>query len=181
MKDIQLHEDLMLEYDELLDLVDENDQVIGQLERMQVHAQGLHNFRSVNAFLVNPRGELWIPRRASHKKICPLGFDMSISGHVSSGETYDQAFFREALEEVNLDMVQHPYRVLGKVTPHEHGVFAFEQVYALEVTDAPSYNTFDFVGYEWLTPEDVLKRIAAGDKAKGDLPKLVQLFLHEIF
>ena len=51
--------------DELLDLVNEQDQVIGCRERGEIYKEGLTNFRVVNAFLVNDAGQLWIPRRTA--------------------------------------------------------------------------------------------------------------------
>ncbi len=167
---------MIIDHDEILDLVDEQDQVVGHLARSLVHARGLINFRVINAFLVNHKGELWIPRRTAHKALFPSCLDVSVGGHVSSGETYDQAFIREAMEEVNIDMTQLPYQLLGKLTPHEHGVSAFQQVYALEVDTAPLYNPDDFVGYEWLAPDTAVERIMCGDKAKGDLALLIARF-----
>jgi hypothetical protein len=42
--------------DELLDLVDENDQAIGQKLRSEIYHEKLSNFRVVNAFLINDQG-----------------------------------------------------------------------------------------------------------------------------
>ena len=42
--------------DELLDIVDQNDQVIGQALRSEIYSQKLTNFRVVNAFLINKQG-----------------------------------------------------------------------------------------------------------------------------
>ena len=81
--------------DEYLDLVDENDNVIGKEKRSIVYSKGLNNFRVVNLFIVNSEGKIWIPRRGPHKRIFPSALDMSMGGHVDSGETYEQAFKRE--------------------------------------------------------------------------------------
>src|SRR5689334_7806953 len=90
--------------DELLDTVNEHDQVIGQVWRSEYHAQSArYTIRAVNAFVQNDKGQLWIPRRTATKKLLPLALDMSVSGCVSSGEDYEQAFAREAQEEINLD------------------------------------------------------------------------------
>ena len=163
-------------HDELLDLVDQNDVVIGREKRSVVYAQGLFNFRAINAFIKNSKGELWIPRRTAHKKIFPLGLDFSVGGHVESGESYQEAFKRETWEEIKLDLEQVPYRLLGKLTPHEHGVAVFMNVYEIKSEATPDYNKDDFVESFWIKPEDLLKKIAEGEKAKGDLPKLVKIF-----
>jgi isopentenyl-diphosphate delta-isomerase len=162
--------------DEYLDLVNEGDEVIGRMLRSEVYARGLSNFRVVNAFVLNDAGELWIPRRGPTKRIFPLALDMSMGGHVSSGETYDEAFARETAEELNIDTTVHPWSFLGKLTPHEHGVSAYMQVYAIKTADAPQYNPDDFVEAGWHVPAALLEKIAAGEKAKDDLSRLVRHF-----
>lgn len=55
--------------EEILDLVNENDEVIGSKSRSDIYAEGLKNFRVVNAFVINSKGKLWIPRRAANKRL----------------------------------------------------------------------------------------------------------------
>lgn len=162
--------------DEWLDLVDEEDNVIGKKLRSAVYAEGLSNFRVVNAFIVNAQGELWIPRRGPHKKIFPNALDMSMGGHVESGESYDESFRRETAEELNIDIDRVTWKFLDKLTPHGDGVSAFMKVYAIEQDDAPAYNPDDFTGAEWLSPAALRARIAAGEATKGDLPKILERF-----
>jgi isopentenyldiphosphate isomerase len=162
--------------DEYLDLVDEDDEVIGRMLRSQVYAEDRSNFRVVNAFIVNEGGFLWIPRRAASKRIFPLCLDMSMGGHVQSGERYHEAFERELLEETNLDIAHCDYHLLGKLMPHLHGVSAFMQVYEVRVRGDVSYNHDDFVEAFWLKPQEVLDRLAAGDVSKDDLPRLIWEF-----
>lgn len=162
--------------DELLDLVNDNDEVIGTKLRSEVYAEGLKNFRAVNAMIVNDKGELWIPRRTEHKKIFPLGLDMSMGGHVESGEDYDETFRRETAEELNLDVDTVPTKLLGKLTPHEDGVSAFQQVYEINMNEAPNYNPQDFIEAYWLTPQALLDKLANGEKSKDDLPIIVKKF-----
>jgi isopentenyldiphosphate isomerase len=162
--------------DEYLDLVDENDVVVGKELRSEVYAQGLNNFRVVNAFLINHEGKIWIPRRSAHKRIFPLCLDMSMGGHVESGETYDEAFKRELMEELNIDADKNEWKLLAHLTPRGDGVSAFMNVYELQSADNPRYNPEDFIEYFWLTPEELFKKIKEGEKTKGDLPILVNKF-----
>lgn len=162
--------------DELLDIVDEHDRVIGQKLRSEVYAHKLSNFRVVNAFLMNDEHKLWIPRRSANKRIFPLCLDASMGGHVAAGESYEQAFVRELREEVGIDARVTPYECIGSLNPYTHGTSAFMQVYLLKVKEAPCYNREDFIEYFWLAPHEILTRLAGGDLSKSDLPRMIQYF-----
>lgn len=162
--------------DEYLDIVDRDDVVISKKLRSEVYAEDLVDFRVINAFIINDSGEIWIPRRSADKRLFPLRLDMSVGGHVESGETYDQAFVRETLEEINLDIATVPWRLMGKMTPYEHGVSAYMQVYEIKSNKSPAYNPADFTEYFWLTPKALLEKLHSGDKGKGDLPKIIKRF-----
>lgn len=162
--------------DEYLDLVDERDQIIGKKKRSEVYAEGLSNFRVVNAFVVNSKGEIWIPRRTAHKRLFPLCLDISMGGHVESGETYEQTLKRETLEELNINTSILPVRFLGHLTPKKDGVSAFMHVYEIKTDEEIKYNPEDFTEYFWLTPEFLLERLEQGEKAKSDLSILVKKF-----
>jgi isopentenyl-diphosphate delta-isomerase len=167
--------------DELLDLVDADDTVINRMWRSEVYRKGLSNFRAVNAFLKNPSGRIWIPRRTAFKKLFPSCLDMSVGGHVKSDESYEEALEREVWEEIRLDITSVPVRMIGRLTPHEHGVSAFMQVYEIAYGSTPEFNRDDFTEYFWLTPFEALARIDGGDPAKDDLSKLLQIFYLEKF
>lgn len=162
--------------DEMLDLVDGNDVVIGSKKRSEIYAERLSNFRVINAFIKNSEGKLWIPRRTATKRIFPLCLDVSVGGHVESGETYEDAFARETEEELGIIITDISFGLLGHLTPHQDNVSAFMNVYEIWSDETPTYNQKDFVEYYWLTAPEVFDRLTQGDISKGDLPKLIKKF-----
>jgi isopentenyldiphosphate isomerase len=108
--------------EEILDLVNENDEVIGSMERSEVYVRGLSNFRVINVFLKNSDGKLFVPRRQLTKRLFPGALDVSCGGHVSSGETYLEACTKELGEELNIDFTKVSYRILGTMNPHHDEV-----------------------------------------------------------
>jgi isopentenyl-diphosphate delta-isomerase len=167
---------MTINFDELLDIVDRSDIVIGQKRRSEVYAAGMVNFRVVNAFLINTSGQLWLTRRSAQKRIFPMGLDMSVGGHVESGESYQSAFRRELYEELNLDLDGCCWRTLGYLTPYEDHVSAFMTVYEIQTEAFPHYNRDDFIEAFWLMPEEAISRIEQGESAKNDLPVLIRHF-----
>jgi 16S rRNA (adenine1518-N6/adenine1519-N6)-dimethyltransferase len=87
--------------EEIFDVVDEDDQVIGQLPRSVVHAQGLLH-RAVHVFVFDAQGALLLQLRSAAKDEYPLCYTSSASGHLGAGESYDEAAPRELEEELGL-------------------------------------------------------------------------------
>lgn len=162
--------------DEILDIVNDYDQVIGQKLRSEVYAQKMTNFRVINGFIMNNKGQLWIPRRTAGKMLMPLYLDCSVGGHVEAGETYQAAFTRELKEELNLDEANIDYQMIGSMNPHEDSVTAFMQVYLIKYNSSPQYNPNDFIEYYWMTADELLAKISQGAKAKSDIPLIINKF-----
>ena len=95
----------MSEYDEIFDVVDSEDMVIGKASRLQVHNNDLMH-RSVNILVFNSTGSLFLQKRAMIKDESPGLWDSSAAGHVESGEDYISCAKRELNEELSLSDVQ---------------------------------------------------------------------------
>ena len=87
--------------DELFDVVDENNVVIGQERRAVVHAADLRH-RAMHLFAFNKRGDLFLQRRSLLKDSCPGLWDSSAAGHLDVGESYADCATRELEEELGV-------------------------------------------------------------------------------
>lgn len=104
--------------DELFDVVDAGDQVIGQATRREVHEQGLTH-RAVHVFVFNHRGDLLLQQRSRWKDVCPGKWDSSVAGHLDAGEDYPSCAIRELNEEMGITPAKPPEE-LAHILPCEN-------------------------------------------------------------
>lgn len=164
------------EPDELLDLVDDNDTVVGTAWRSEVRARKLSNFRIVLGFLVNNNGQICIFKRAAHLT-APNSLAVP-GGAVKSGETYEQALQRELLEEIYLDITHLPYTRLHVFPPCALGESCrmFKAIFKIHYTGEIRMNPDDFGAYSWLTPQELLTRIEQGEPAFHNFDVVMKKF-----
>ncbi|NUL03124.1 NUDIX domain-containing protein [Streptomyces lunaelactis] len=93
--------------DEILDIVDENDEVIGQAPRGEAYARGMRH-RCAFILVRDAEGRIFVHRRTSTKLVFPSLYDMFVGGVVGAGESYDAAALREAEEELGVSGLPRP-------------------------------------------------------------------------
>ncbi|WP_420032792.1 NUDIX hydrolase [Streptomyces sp. cg28] len=93
--------------EEILDIVDEQDRVVGQAPRGEAYARGLRH-RCAFILARNPAGEVFVHRRTTTKLTFPGMYDMFVGGVVGAGESYDEAALREAEEELGVSGLPQP-------------------------------------------------------------------------
>jgi len=96
--------------EEVFDVVNERDEVIGQRRRDEVHRLGLMH-RAVHVLVFNAAGEVFLQKRSMQKDRQPGLWDSSASGHVDAGESYDACAMREVREEIGLVLKDPPERL----------------------------------------------------------------------
>jgi isopentenyl-diphosphate delta-isomerase type 1 len=100
----------MAKPEDIFDIVNNRDEVIGQAPRSRVHAHGLLH-RAVHVLVFNSRHEIFLQKRSMKKDRQPGVWDSSCSGHVDAGEDYDQTAVRELAEEIGLTLKTPPERL----------------------------------------------------------------------
>ena len=87
---------------ELIDIINENDQVVGQATRDEVNGKHLR-CRIVHALVFNDKGEMAIHLRSAQRPFRPLHWSTAAGGFVQAGENPEEAMRREMKEEIGID------------------------------------------------------------------------------
>lgn len=89
---------------EIFDIVNEKDEVIGQAARGEVHKNKNLIHRSVGVIVFDKKGRVFLQQRSATKDTDPLKWTISASGHVLSGDSYEETALRELKEELGLNL-----------------------------------------------------------------------------
>ncbi|OYW13815.1 MAG: NUDIX hydrolase [Planctomycetales bacterium 12-60-4] len=143
--------------EELFDVVDADDCVIGVAPRSEVHAR-LWWHRAVHIFVRNSRGDLLIHRRSATKVQYPLCWTSSASGHLAAGEDYGPAAERELLEELG---ICSPLRFVAKFPASPEMCYEHTVLYETVTDTVPTFDPGEIEHGEYLPLSTIAARIGA--------------------
>ena len=139
--------------DEIFDVVNERDEVIGRESRREVHRQGLMH-RAAHVLVFNRAGQVFLQKRSLRKDRQPGLWDSSASGHLDSGEDYDACAVRELREEIGLRLAAAPQRLFklpaSAQTDQEH-----VWVYRCEAEGPFELQAEEIERGDWFTRQEV--------------------------
>src|SRR6186713_2894524 len=139
--------------EEIFDVVNEHDEVMGRAPRKEVHARGLLH-RAVHVLVFNARGEVYLQKRSMQKDTAKGKWDSSASGHLDSGEDYDTCAVRELREEIGLQLAKAPGRVLRVNACQETGQ-EFVWVYRCASEGPFTLHPDEIERGDWFAPDKV--------------------------
>jgi len=87
---------------EYFPIVTEDGEVIGKASRKECHSGSFLLHPVIHLHVFNPRGELYLQKRAMDKDIQPGKWDTAVGGHVDYGEKIEHALRREVREELGM-------------------------------------------------------------------------------
>jgi isopentenyl-diphosphate delta-isomerase len=87
-------------HDEAVVCVDEHDNTVGLLPRLEAHGPDPRLHRAFMVLLVDQAGLLLLTRRSAHKRLWPLAWADSCAGHPRPGESVIAAGERRVCEEL---------------------------------------------------------------------------------
>jgi isopentenyldiphosphate isomerase len=144
--------------EEIFDVVDDRDEVIGRQTRSEVHRLGLKH-RAIHVLVFNGRGEVFLQKRSMRKDRQPGLWDSSASGHLDCGEDYDHCAVRELGEEIGLFRATSPQR-LFKLAASEQTDQEHVWVYRCEAEGPFELNADEIETGGWFAPEAVTRWMA---------------------
>lgn len=104
---------------EILDLVDENDVVLGTVSRPEANTNPKLIHREISVLLFDAQKRLVIQKRSSYKSVHPNMWSL-LAGHIPAGEEPEKTAYSELAEEFGITDIK--LRFLTKkymVYPHE--------------------------------------------------------------
>ncbi|TAI49107.1 NUDIX hydrolase [Flagellimonas allohymeniacidonis] len=92
--------------DEMVDLLDEKGNYLGKsILKSEAHRKGLYH-PTVHVWCYTSKGQILLQLRGKDKATFPLKWDVSVAGHVGTGESLEVAAVREVQEEIGLKISQ---------------------------------------------------------------------------
>ena len=139
--------------EDIFDVVNEDDEVIGREPRSVVHAKELRH-RAAHVLVFNAAGEIFLQLRSQTKDNNPGVWDSSCSGHVDAGESYAVAAERELMEEIGL-LVEEPLEPLFKIDACKETGQEFAWIYRTQSEGPFELNPEEIDDGQWMSPDDL--------------------------
>lgn len=153
--------------DEIVDIVNEQDEVIGQMGKQEAHRIGaLH--RTVIAELENSRGNLILVRQSASRQdagklVNPVG------GHVKAGENLEEALKREVAEETGI--TDFKFKFIGKAIFYRQVLGRAENHYFIVYkifSDQKPVPNYEGLGFEEFEKEELEKQVKQNPEKFGE-------------
>jgi 8-oxo-dGTP pyrophosphatase MutT (NUDIX family) len=142
---------------ELVDHVDEQDRVLGAVERDEaVRGRLLHRIAVV--VCRDGAGRVLVHRRGETVRRHPGWYDTMAGGAVEVGEDYRQGAARELAEELGLRPaapLRFVYKVISETGLSPHWLAVFEVVLDAAEAAAIEPDAREIVWWGWMTPEEI--------------------------
>jgi isopentenyl-diphosphate delta-isomerase type 1 len=142
----------MASKEDVFDVVDDNNRIIGQAVRSYIHKHNL-NHRAAYILILND-GKILLQKRSAHKDTFPHCWTASVSGHVDTGETYLQAANREMGEEIGwheqTDLCEIAYEPAKPETENE-----FVKIFTTQLSGPFQPNPLEIEELRWMTPSEI--------------------------
>lgn len=152
--------------EERVDVIDEQNNVIKTVPKSLAHQEGLLHRIAIGQ-LVNSKGKYCFVRQSNGRQDAGQ-FVSPIGGHVSAGETTDQAIIRESVEEVSITPTD--YKLIGQTIFSREVIGRKENhlffIYEIKTDQDPVLN-HESVEFKWFTTDEIKKALVSHNELFG--------------
>ena len=137
-------------------LVDEQDNPIGLMEKIEAHEKALLH-RAFSVFVFNEKNELMLQQRAAEKYHSPLLWTNTCCSHQRDGESNIEAGKRRLQEEMGFSCeLEELFSFIYKA-PFDNGLTEHELDHVMigRFSDEPIINPEEVASYKWMPLEEV--------------------------
>ncbi|WP_340199301.1 isopentenyl-diphosphate Delta-isomerase [Ascidiimonas sp. W6] len=139
-------------------LVDQNDNPIGLMPKMEAHEKGVLH-RAFSVFIVNSKDELMLQQRALHKYHSPGLWTNTCCSHQRDGESNVDAGKRRLFEEMGFTTDLEEVLSFIYKAPFDNGLTEHELDHVLvgSFENEPKINQEEVASWKWMALDDVHK------------------------
>jgi isopentenyl-diphosphate delta-isomerase len=166
---------------EFVILVDEHNNEIGLMEKLEAHQKALLH-RAFSIFILNSKGELLLQQRALNKYHSGGLWTNTCCSHPRANEQTIDAAHRRLKEEMGFDCeLTEKFSFLYKA-PFDNGLTEHELdfIFVGEFNDVPNINPEEVNDYTWMMIDDVLSDLKQFPNKYTEWFKIIlnQIFNH---
>ncbi len=144
---------------EIFDIVDTTDTVIGRATRKECNSDPVLIHRAAFVLIFNDTDQLLWQKRSLTKDVNPGAWITSASGHVNSGESYEQTAIREVKEELGVDIT---VEFLGKFLYRYKNESEFSAIFKAHSNGPFDFDPNEISEVRFLSLRDFLKSESEG-------------------
>lgn len=141
---------------ELVILVNENDEKIGLMEKIEAHEKALLH-RAFSVFVVNDNNEIMLQQRALSKYHSPGLWTNTCCSHQRDGESNIQAGMRRLQEEMGFSTSLEELFNFIYIAPFDNGLTEHELDHVMigSYNDDPQVNPDEVAAFKWMTADAI--------------------------
>ncbi|MEN8788805.1 MAG: isopentenyl-diphosphate Delta-isomerase [Flavobacteriaceae bacterium] len=142
--------------EELVILVNEQDEVLGTMPKMEAHEKAVLH-RAFSVFVLNDNGEIMLQQRAADKYHSPLLWTNTCCSHQRVGETNIKAGTRRLKEEMGFTTKLKELFSFVYKAPFDNGLTEHELDHVMVgfYNNPPMLNPDEVADWKWAKPADI--------------------------